>query len=441
MAALASPGVVPLDVLPPHLDTPGPGDGPPGQNARWRAVVVAISIACVSLPLLRPSGPGNTGLVDLALLCAILASVHWASTQAHSLRVPYAVPTALTMAAGAFAVLWVGAPTHAVGTSGLALVQDAFVFGWAAAIATVGQQTRLLDVVIKAFAYGTVGWAAVLILGELTHQTWITGINSRDGLRASLTFGDPNLAADYFVCGLLVLRAAQRPRRRGPRLLCCTLIIVATVLTLSNGGILAMLLATLLGGLFSLAKRRGVVTAATVGLVVAVGAVAVTQTVDIRGWVNRVEQSNTLVRDSLGREAESTGSRSALAQEGTALLLREDLAFGYGPANTESMLRSTGAAYVKEAHDDYLATLLERGVVGGLALILLIVGVAVRARRAARAGDLDPELRAIVPRPELLAAACVAIAFSAAFYEVLHFRHVWAVFGIVAALAQRGSRR
>ena len=65
---------------------------------------------------------------------------------------------------------------------------------------------------------------------------------------------------------------------------------------------------------------------------------------------------------------------------------------------------------------------------------MLIVSVGVRARRISAAGGLDPELRAIVPRPELLAAACVAIAISAAFYEVLHFRHVWAIFGLVAAL-------
>jgi hypothetical protein len=171
-------------------------------------------------------------------------------------------------------------------------------------------------------------------------------------------------------------------------------------------------------------------------LAVALSAVIFVQTVDVKGWVSTVEQSNALVRDSLGREAESSGSRSALAKEGITLLLRDDLVFGYGPANTQAMLRRTGAAYVKEAHDDYLATVLERGVIGGLALVVLIAMVAARARQISRAGGLDPSLSAIVPRPELLAAACIAIAFSAAFYEVLHFRHVWAVFGLVAALAQ-----
>src|SRR5512147_2767530 len=71
--------------------------------ARWRVTVVTVAIAMSSLPLLRPSGPGNTGLVDLALLAAMLTTVYLASAQKHRLRFPYAVPAALTVAAGGVA--------------------------------------------------------------------------------------------------------------------------------------------------------------------------------------------------------------------------------------------------------------------------------------------------------------------------------------------------
>jgi hypothetical protein len=54
---------------------------------------------------------------------------------------------------------------------------------------------------------------------------------------------------------------------------------------------------------------------------------------------------------------------------------------------------------------------------------------------------MAPEYRDVVPRPELLAAAAVAVAISAMFYEVLHFRHVWALFGLIAALELTGQRR
>jgi O-antigen ligase len=411
-------------------------EDPARQLSRWRITVGTVTVAIAALPLLRPSGPGNTGLVDLALLVAILAAVLAASTRAYRIRMPYAFAAGLTVVAGAVAVTLSPAGSGEVHRGGLALVQDVFVFGWAAAITTVSHDRRLLDTVFKAFAFSTVAWAALLIVGEIAGLTWITGINSRDGIRASLTFGDPNLAADYFVCGLLVLRACQRPRHRGRRFVCCAVIVTAIIMTLSNGGMIALLIASSLGGLFALARRRGAVAAATAGLLLATVVGVAATTIDVGSWVTRVEQSDALIRDSLGRQAESSGSRSALAKEGLTLWLHDDTALGYGPSNTETTLRASGAAYVKEAHDDYLATLLERGVIGGVALVVLITGVAVRARRISVTGGLDPELRAIVPRPELLAAACIAIAMSAAFYEVLHFRHVWAVFGLVAALEQ-----
>ncbi len=428
MTALDSRRVVVLaDMLP---------RDPTRDLSRWRLTVITITIAMAALPLLRPSGPGNTGLVDLALLVAILAAVLAASSRAYRIRLPYAFAAGLTVFAGALAVTLAPGGSGELQRGGLALVQDVFVFGWAAAIATVGRDRRLLDTAFKAFAFSAVAWAALLIVGEIAGITWITGINSRDGIRASLTFGDPNLAADYFICGLLVLRACQRPRHRGWRFVCCGVIVTAIVMTLSNGGMIALLTASVLGGLFALARRRGVIVAVTLGLVVATGAGVAATTVNVGSWVTRVEQSDTLIRDSLGREAESSGSRSALAKEGLTLWLHDDTVLGYGPSNTETTLRASGAAYVKEAHDDYLATLLERGVIGAVALIVLIVAVAVRARRISVTGGLDPELTAIVPRPELLAAACIAIAISAAFYEVLHFRHVWAVFGLIAALEQ-----
>lgn len=406
---------------------------------RWRVMVVSIVVACAALPLLRPSGPGNTGAVDLALICAILVSLYFASSRSFRLKMPYAFPAALMVVAGSIAALTSHGGPGATSRSALALVQDVFVFGWAAAIATVGQDKRLLNVILKAISYSTVAWAGLLIFGELAGLTFITGINSRDGVRASLTFGDPNLAADFFICGLLVLRAAQLPRRRGWRFFCCTLIVVAIILTLSNGGMLALLIATFLGAMFSLVRRRGVLAALTVTLLLGVAVVVATQTIDIKGWVTNVEQSDAFIRDSLGRQAESSGSRSALAHEELTLWFHDDAILGYGPANTESTLQSTGATYVKEAHDDYLASVLERGILGATALVLLMIAVGVRARRISLTGGLSPEMLELVPRPEILAAACIAIAFSAAFYETLHFRHVWAVFGIIAAIEQ--SRR
>jgi O-antigen ligase len=404
--------------------------------ARWRLALVALSVAVVALPILRPAGPGNTGGVDLALAVAMLLALVWASVRGRPVHLPYALPVALSVLAGALAA----ATSGGGGGTLLALGQDLFVFGWSAAVATIGQDRQALDVFCRAWAYSAVGWAALLIFAELAGLNWLSGINARDGIRASFTLGDPNLAADYFICGLFVMRAARRPRRAVPRWIACGLVVTAVVLTLSNGGLLALLVATILGTLFSIARRRGVAAAVAAGGILALGGVAAVATVDVHGWVTRVEESSPLVRDSLGRQAESSGSRTTLAAEGIALWLHGDAVLGLGPGGTENVLRRRQAPYVKEAHDDYLAALLERGALGGVALLVLAAAVAVRCRRISAPDGVSPEYHDVVPRPELLAAAVVAVAVSAMFYEVLHFRHVWALLGLVAAVEIAGRR-
>jgi hypothetical protein len=302
----------------------------------------------------------------------------------------------------------------------------------------VGQDRRLLDVFCRAWAYSTVAWAGLLILGEVAGISAITGINAQDGIRASLTLGDPNLAANYFLVGLLVMRATQRPRRTGWRWAACAVVIVGIGLTLSNGGVLALIVATLAGALFALARRRGALVALSTAAVLALTGGAVYSAVDLTAWTAVGAQYSPYLRDSVGREAESRGTRTTLAKEGIALWLSGEHILGLGPGNTEATLRASQAPYVKEAHDDYVAAVLERGPLGGLALVVLATSLVVRARRIARPGGIPPPYREVVPRPELLGAALVAVAISAMFYETLHFRHVWALFGVVAALEIAG---
>ncbi len=415
---------------------------PAKRLGRWRLTRVAVCTAMVALPLLRPTGPLNTGLVDLALLGAMCVAGLWASIRAHRIQLPYAVPVALMILGGALAATHAGlvgdATLGLAGQSVVAIFQDVFVFAWAAAIATLGQDEQLLDLFCRAWAYSATAWAALLIVGELLGISAITGITAREGIRASLTLGDPNLAADYFLVALFVMRAAQRPRRARWRWLACALVITGIVLTLSNGGVLALLVATAVGALFRVARRHGLGLALVLGASLALVGAVVYRTVDLNALVTSAAQSSPFLRDSVGRSAESGGSRTTLIKESVVLYLNMDNVLGLGPANTETTLSARQAAYVKEAHDDYVATLLERGLIGSVGLILLVASVGVRSRRIARSGWLPPDYRDAVPRPDLLGAGLVAVGMSAAFYETLHFRHVWALFGLIAALELAG---
>ena len=130
--------------------------------------------------------------------------------------------------------------------------------------------------------------------------------------------------------------------------------------------------------------------------------------------------------------ANSSSERATIVREGTNLFLEGDAA-GFGPARTKATLAATQAPYVKEAHNDYLATLLERGLIGAIGLLLLGVAVLVRCIRLV-VGTLPKAYAELVPRPWLLAIIGPVMATAAGFYEVLHFRHLWTWLGLVAAL-------
>jgi len=404
-----------------------------GVPRRHTATQVGIVLAVCALPLLRPSGPGNTGLVDVGVVVAMVVALLWLSGHRYPVRFPYALPVALGIVAGALGGL-------AAGGGLLALSQDLFLFGWTLAIANLGRSPALLGTLVRAWGLSVTGWAALLIGGVLGHVAWLSGQSGLDGSRAALTFGDPNLAADYFLVGLLVLRAAQVPRRRSLRLLCCAVVVVAIVLTGSNGGLTALVFATVGGWLFGLVRSGRAPAAVLVACLLAGAAVAAASTVDLSGVAARARDSAPVLRDSIGREAESGGSRQTLVREGFSLWLSNDSPVGVGPGGTKAALQAEQAPYVKEAHDDYLAAVVERGLLGGVALAWLVALVVVRARRIGRRDALRPEFAAVLPRPELLGAAAGAVLLSALFYEVLHFRHVWALFGLIAAAELWGRR-
>ena len=88
---------------------------------------------------------------------------------------------------------------------------------------------------------------------------------------------------------------------------------------------------------------------------------------------------------------------------------------------------------MKTSHNDYLAVVVERGVAGAIGLLLLVGSIWIRTRASARR-DLSQGFRRVLPLPEALAGAVAAVAVSALFHEVLHFRQVWALLAVIAAI-------
>lgn len=424
-AATTARGAHPADRYP--LGDPYFSRGP-------RHVAYLLGVALAGLPLLVPSGPGNTAIADVGMVMAVVAVVVWLKREGVPVLVPYVLPVTLLMVAGAVAAYHVQ-----VGVALLPVLQDLFLLAWGAALANAIRRRRwLLEGLLRVWVWSSVLWAAVLCTGRIAGISWMAGTSAKDGGRASLTFADPNLAANYFLLGLGLLVATSVVRRTFVRILAVAVLLLALVFTGSNGAAVGLATMTCVGLIVSLARRRSVLAAASTALLLLAGVALVVPHVDVNRVGAMASDSVQVLRDSLGRSGESSGSREQLATETIGLYLGGDLV-GVGPGQTKAALKGAGAAYVKEAHDDYLATLVERGALGGVGLVILLLAVAARLGRLVT-GRQSKWVRELVPRPEVLLGVGCALAVGALFYEVLHFRHVWAFLGLVAGIDPGATR-
>jgi O-antigen ligase len=145
------------------------------------------------------------------------------------------------------------------------------------------------------------------------------------------------------------------------------------------------------------------------------------------------ESDIRLLRNTLGRGEESAGDRLGRWESLGDAYLQYPIS-GYGAAATKAVLDEGPFNDAKGAHNDYAAALVERGLMGSIALILLIASVARRmATFAIR--PLASGYAAVLSAPQFLAGALFVLAISSLTHEILHFRNVWALLGLVAAVS------
>jgi O-antigen ligase len=410
---------------------------PPGLRApRGARIASATAIAYIAaLPLLKPTGPFNTSPVDIAGLILVVAVAVASRTKRLRVQLPYAVPIAIFALAGTLGAL--AGPVPAFGLT--AVVQDVILLSVCGAIATIAHAAQVKRLLMRTWAIAGLCWAAMLVVGVVTHVTALSGGGIRYGARASLTTGDPNLAANYLVVSMFMLYAARWPARPVRRVGASLVLLAAILLTGSNGAIIAVVIGALVSMVAAICIRTG--WRLFPGLV-ALGAfgVLLMSIAPVARWqqdivTNAQASSIPIVRDSFGREDQSSSTRHTLLDE-SIKLFHSDGALGTGPASTKHLLAAGQFPYQKEAHDDYMAALTERGALGVLGLALLI-GAA--ARRVSAVTQVPRSSGQSVMAPAPVVGCAVALATSGLFYEILHFRQLW-VFLALIATAPRAKR-
>jgi O-antigen ligase len=391
--------------------------------------VTAVCVGIAGLPLLLPKGPANSAPADVLIGAAIVVVLLWAATVRARVRVPYAVPVGLFVVAGAIGGLAGGRSTAAV----MALAQDVFMLAWCASIATIGRTPSALAAILRTWAWSAIAWASILLGAVAIGLRSVAGLGSHGGGRARFMFDHPNLAASYFAVSLFVILLAGRPRSMIMRIGAVMLMGAAVVLTGSNAALVGLAAGGLAAVTIAVARRLDLVAGVAVLIILAAAGAGGWYALSRGGVIGSVNESqNRFLRYSVARSDRSYDARLDLFQEELGLF-RERALTGNGPATTRDVLLANQSSRAKEAHSDYLAALVERGPLGAVALMALIAAIGVRFVGTAP-GALRPAFARVASGPSAAIGAAVLLAVGATTHEVLHYRHAWALFGILAAI-------
>jgi hypothetical protein len=401
----------------------------PAAREGDRPAVVAVGLSFVCLPLVRFGAAGSATLADAAIALAIVAAFLWLADAGRAIRLPYAVSVGVMVAAGALAGIVGGHPL----VSAQALAEDLVLFVWCVAIVNVCRTPSALGATLAAWAWSATAWAAVLVVAAAAGTAAVAGQEAAAG-RASLTFLNPNQAGAYFAISLMVLLAAPVPRRRATKVVAVVLVATATVLTSSNAALGGVLAGLLVAKVIAVGLRHGLVAAAALAIAatVTVGALASAYVaLDVAAAAK--ESDVRIVHNTLGRSERSAEDRLFRFAELRELFLDGGV-LGHGPAATKPALADMGRPVPKSAHNDLFATLVERGV-AGVAGLALLFGALTRASASIARGGLRPAFAPAVAAPRFLVGGLAVVAVGSLSHEILHFRHVWALFAIVAAVS------
>lgn len=413
----------------------------PELSARQLRVLMPVFIASViALPLQTPRYAYNLTPSDgvIILFIALAAASFWRSRV--RLRLPLTAGFVMALLGGSVAATQSIAPRASVS----ALVQDVYLFVWFLLAVNLIAHTPERFVRRVAVAWTLVG-------GVVATFTWIVGVRCPESIpvvfghraatkfcRVSGTLFDENLAGYFLVIGLFVAWAAPWPRGRFGKAVWTVPFVLGIHATGSITALIVLIAGVVATAAVSFVSRRQAAAAATI-LVLALAVIAVA------ALPPDFERDPSGVLQTIGDEGAFEGSlgRSDRAFSGRAERWREALQFfggnllvGIGPASTYQALFAQDVPIAGELHNDYVAGFLERGIVGGLGVVLLFGAAAAWAMRVA----IDDGLRRHGWRPSAFAGAMIAVLLTAITLETLHFRHQWLLFALMIGLGLRQER-
>ena len=414
--------------------------GEPFQGRGWYAYLLT---AALLVPLLVPSLPAKLAVLDLLNFAAFACFA--GLLVLHRLRpvLLFGAP-ALLIAIGSLVAL-VNATNPSAGL--MAIAQDVYLFLWFVLLVTVMVRTPGL----KGMRVAWLVAATLVALYSLYEWTQIgsaapTDLLEPEGNRVKACFNNANILAQYLVISVFIGLGLVGQVRRALLLPAIGLLLVALIMTKSNGGLLSLGV-----GLVVWYHARAWATAVPVARLAGQACLALAAALAFAWLVGAGGAGASLARKLeehtlLGRVDKSSHSRQKIW---TGLLgYYEHSPLGLGPGNSAFQLLPIGKRQTRyftflsaEPHNDYISYMVERGPLGLVGLLLGTVAAfrlvaRGRARIAATAGGV---LSGATLWASLLG-GLAALSMHSFVIEKMHFRHFWLFLALACALAIQGPR-
>ncbi|MDQ3916491.1 MAG: O-antigen ligase family protein [Actinomycetota bacterium] len=409
-----------------------------GRHLR-RLLTPLLFASVVTVPLLLPPIGANAVPADLFNAAFVLLGAAVLLRTRARMRIPLGGSYLLILTGGLIAVTQSIVPKESI----VAVVQDAYLFVWFVIVVNYlisgdGRGPRWVAALWSAagVAMALLVWAAWLRYPENVPMLFDYPLVDPWG-RSEGTFRDPNMAGNYLVLSLFVMWAGPRPRSLLAKLVLTVPFVLGIYVTQSITALVTLAGGALVAATVAFVARREAVVASVMAVVAAaLVAVAVLPQTFLADPAEVTESlgENELFDESLGRSNSSISLRTQRWEEAFQLF-GSSIILGVGPSSTDESLAERGGGQTGEIHNDYMAGLLERGLLGAVGNVFLFV---VAAAWSVRVG-LDQRLTAEGWRPAALAGGVVVILMAAMSLETLHFRHVWLFFALVVALGMRGG--
>jgi hypothetical protein len=408
-------------------------------NPLWSSRLIVIWLAGMAafLPIKILNLPLNFELVDIWILAGMPVALYlYALRQPRKISLSYAMPMWLVLISSFISAFASPSPLH----STIVIVKEIYLFIWFFVVLALLIQLSAKDMrkVLRVWSWVVIAHGSLMIAQFLSPEVWeftnaLGGNAARlEGYRAAGLFicdkaGCANKAAFFQLLGFVPLLLAGYSMRRTAIL---GIFLFASMMTSGSMGATLAFSAGLFVSIFMMAYFNNSLTVVIKYLVGVAVILAIVGGGLYIGGRQSQDQENHFEKIIVGRYDKSSGGRFDLWGRGIDVLL-EHKAFlwGVGPENFREVDPSGND---NQLHNDTLAFLVERGLLGLIGLAMFAVMTLQKSVQTLQIYRKDPKRAR--PGVVVFIAALMAILVESLTHQIFHTREMWLVLALLEAV-------